>query len=73
MRLGRTWVIVAAIALSIAAFIIWQSVRVPPGVVPKGGEETVAWLALATSIVSLLTAIIGLIERLLANRARSNR
>ncbi len=69
MRLGRTWIIVTALVVAAAATAVWWTTRAPPGVVAKGESETVAWLALATAVVSLLTGVVGLLDKLLARRA----
>ena len=43
--------------------------RIPPGVEPMGDEgQTIAWVALVTSIVSLLTALTGLVQKLIELR-----
>jgi len=68
MQLGRTWVIAVAVAVSIAAFWLYARLAPPEGVEPKGDEQTLPWVTLATAIVSLLTAIVGLVEKLVARR-----
>lgn len=67
--LGRTWLIVLAGLLSVAALIVYSTVSSPVGVEPKSGNsEIIAWIALATAVVTLLTAIVGLIEKLIDRR-----
>lgn len=67
MGLGRTWMIASAIAVSIAAFWLYNRLS-PEGVVSKGDEQALAWVTLATAIVSLLTALVGLVEKLAGRR-----
>lgn len=68
--LKKTAVIVFCLAMSALAFYIYQSQQLPDGVEPMSGQssETVAWLALATSIVTLLVAIVGLIQKVIELR-----
>lgn len=64
--LKNTVVIAALLILSIVTYYLYQTWKIPEGVIPKGDNtETLAWLALGTSIVSLLAAIVGLIEKIL--------
>jgi hypothetical protein len=47
-------------------FVLYMTYRVPPGVVPKSDSAvTLAWIGLAASVVSLLTAILGLMQKLI--------
>ena len=67
--LKKAWVIIGAIILSVAAFSIFDRYRIPSGVTPMGDSgETIAWIALATAIVSMITAIIGLVQKLVEVR-----
>lgn len=50
MGLGWIWMIAVAIAVSIAAFWLYARMAPPEGVVPKGDEQTLAWVPLATAI-----------------------
>jgi hypothetical protein len=64
--LKRPTVIVIAMLVAVAGFVLYVKYRVPPGVAPKSdAAETLAWLGLATSVVSLLTAIVGLMQKLI--------
>ena len=42
----------------------------PPGVEVKGSEEAALWISLATSVVSFLTALAGLVVKVLDLRAK---
>ena len=68
--LKRPTMIVVATLTAVVGFALYFRYRVPPGVAPKGDTvETIAWIALATAVVSMLTAIIGLIQKILELRA----
>lgn len=58
--------------LSLISFAIYQQVKIPDGVSPQSDAqlETVAWLALWTAIISLLTSIVGLIQNILERSKR---
>ena len=63
----KQWkVIVIAMLVAVAGVVVYVKCRVPPGVAPKGNAaETVAWIALATAVISLLTSIVGLMQKLI--------
>ena len=64
------WRVIIGAAV-VAAIGLWGyfAYRTPPGVEPMGeASETVAWVALATSVVSLLTALTGLAQKFLELR-----
>lgn len=64
--LKNTAVIAGLLILSIVAYYLYQHWKVPEGVIPKGDNaETLAWLALGTSIVSLIGSVVGLIEKII--------
>ncbi len=68
--LKRPTMIVIATLIAVVGLALYFTYRVPPGVAPKSDTvETIAWIALATAVVSMLTAIIGLIQKLLELRA----
>ena len=67
--LKRWSVIVGAAIVALVGFWGYFAYRIPLGVEPMGDEsQTVAWVALATSIVSLLTALTGLVQKLIELR-----
>ena len=61
--MSRRW-LYSLLAVSVCAFAIYTLLRWPPGIETKGTEQTVvlAYLSLATAIVSLLTALTGLLK-----------
>lgn len=67
--LKRTSTIIFLLVLALSAFVIYQDFKIPEGVTPQSNkEETIAWLSLLTSIVALITAIIGLLEKLVKGK-----
>jgi hypothetical protein len=68
LGLGRTWLIVVAVVVGVGGLAAYLMLRPPPDVVGKGDGETVAWIGLATGIVGFLTALVGLIEKLVERR-----
>ena len=68
--LKRPMMIVVATLIALVGFALYFTYRVPPGVAPKGDTVgTIAWIALVAAVVSMLTAIIGLIQKILELRA----
>ena len=63
--LKRPWVIAVLGALAVVSFLVYAATRPPADMELKGPEETAAWLSLGTSVVSLLTALVGLLLKLL--------
>ena len=71
----RRWPIFLAIALALLLFSAWSFGLFDPllgskGVEPKGGDadHTVGYVALATSVVSMLTALAGLAKSIFEAR-----
>jgi len=63
--LKKNSVIIFLLLLALIAFLVYQQIKIPRGVTPLGDQtEILAWLSLATSIISLITALIGLIEKI---------
>ena len=61
-----------ALIVGCAALAVYFQVRVPPGLEPMGDHsETIVWVSLATAVVSLLTAVTGLVKAIV--EARANR
>ena len=59
----------AAILVSLAAFGVYFYVRSPADIEPMGGElTTVVYILLATAIVTLIAAVIGLIQKIIDTR-----
>lgn len=64
--LKKTSVLVFLIILTLIFFAIYQQVKIPSGVTPQSeNAETIASLALWASIISLITAIISFIQKIL--------
>lgn len=62
--------IVAALAMSAIGFSLYFTYRVPSGLEPKGeSSETVALISLAIAVVSLLTSLVGLVQKVIELRA----
>jgi len=67
-------IIATLLVIAICAFAVFLTVRwsaPPPGIEPKGdggGSNTAAYAALATSVVSLATALVGLAKTMLEAR-----
>jgi hypothetical protein len=53
------------------AFIVYFAMRTPTGVTPMGdeGSATIAWISLAVAILTLVTTVVGLIQKLVELRA----
>lgn len=67
----RPIVIVVALVIGLAALWYYVSLQPPPGIETMSGDDdkTVQWIALATAVVSLLTAVTGLIQEVVKARA----
>lgn len=63
--------IVGAAAIFVIALIVFFATRSPEGVTPMGdeGSPTIAWISLAVAALSLATAVVGLIQKLVELRA----
>ena len=60
----------AAVLVSLLAFVVFFYVRPPAGIEPLGDETTtVAYVSLATAIITLIVAVIGLIQKIIEARA----
>lgn len=68
--LQRSSVILFLLILSAVLGYIYFQYRVPAGVTPMGdSSETIAWISLATSIVSMITAIVGLVHKIMDKKS----
>lgn len=57
-------VIIAFAVLAIVLYFIYQSLKLPEGIEPMSdSSEMIAVLALITAIASLLTSLVGLIQK----------
>lgn len=69
--LKKNSIIIFLIVLALVAFLIYQQVKIPDGVTPQSDQtEIIAWLSLSTAIISLVTALIGLIQNILDRNKR---
>lgn len=67
--LKNTTVIVGLLVVAIISYFLYDHFKVPAGVQAQGdSEELVAWISLATAIISLIVALIGLIEKIMERR-----
>jgi hypothetical protein len=61
----RPALIIAALAICIAGFLVWWNYRIPPGIEPQSdGAERVALIGLWAGIMGLLAAIVGLLTNI---------
>ncbi len=68
----RRWSTILAL-LAVATLLWWLSGQwaLPPGVEAKGSDEgVVSWVALAASVASLLSALVGLVIKILELRQK---
>lgn len=65
----KKWsVILGLAAIAALALGVYLTYRVPLGVEPMGDRtETIAWISLSTSIVTMLTALVGLVQKFLGH------
>lgn len=68
--LKKTITIVFFLCLAVALYFVYDELKLPDDIeVKSDSKETLAWLALATSIVSLLTSLVGLVQKLIESRS----
>jgi hypothetical protein len=67
--------IIGAAVICVIALIVYFGTRPPGGVTPMDGESsaTIAWISLAVAALSLATAVVGLIQKLVELRAGNRR
>ena len=69
--LRKNWVILSSALLSVVAFIVFDRLGTPAGVVTMGdGADATQWIALASAIISLITAVVGVVLKVLERRER---
>jgi fumarate reductase subunit D len=50
--------------LSLILFYLYNLYKIPEGLTPQGDDtQTLAWISFATAVVSMVTALIGLIKQ----------
>lgn len=63
--LKKNLVIVFFMLIALIFFLVYQQIKIPEGVTPLSDKtEVSAWLSLATSVIALIAATIGLIEKI---------
>ena len=68
--LKRPVIIVLCLLLAVLGFWLFREFRLPPGIEPKGDKsETIAWLGVIGGVISLLTAVVGLVQKTVELRA----
>jgi hypothetical protein len=67
----RPAVIVGGAVICAIAFIVYFALRTPGGVTPMGDESspTIAYLSLAVAVLTLVTTVVGLLQKLIELRA----
>jgi len=64
--LAKNTSILFFLLLAIVLYFVYDWLKIPEGIAPKSGSKVMeATLALITSIVMLLAAIVGLIQKLI--------
>lgn len=64
--LKKTPVIIFFLVLAFIAFIIYQQVKIPDGVTPlSDSQETIQWLSFWGGVAGLVTAALGVIEKII--------
>ncbi|MGI9420785.1 MAG: hypothetical protein ACR2RA_23420 [Geminicoccaceae bacterium] len=70
----RPWFIFGALLIGIGGLFWYRYLEAPSAIATKGsGDPTLAWIALAISILSFLTALIGLVQKLFELRRTADR
>jgi hypothetical protein len=70
-RMKRPAVIVGGAVICVIAFIVYFAMRTPEGITSMDGESTatIAWISLAVAILTLVTTVVGLVQKLVELRA----
>lgn len=61
----RPSVIAALTAIGLVAIAVYLYQLPPAGIEPMGDGETVSWISLAVAVLSFLTALTGLVKKVL--------
>ena len=70
----RPWLIIGASLIGIGGLFWYRYLEAPSTIATKsGGDPALAWVALAISILSFLTALLGLVQKLIELRRASDR
>jgi len=67
----RPVLIVGAAVVCAIALMVYFATRPPEGIAPMGDDSpaTIAWISLAIAALSLATAMVGLVQKLVELRA----
>lgn len=67
----RPGFIIGALVVCVIAVVVYFTTRTPSDVAPMGddGSQRIAWISLAIAALSLATAVVGLIQKLVELRA----
>jgi hypothetical protein len=67
----RPAVIVGGAVICAIAFIVYFAMRTPAGIAPMGDESsaTIAWISLVVAVLTLVTTVVGLLQKLIELRA----
>jgi hypothetical protein len=67
----RPAVIVGGAVICAIAFIVYFAMRTPVGIAPMGDESsaTIAWISLVVAVLTLVTTVVGLVQKLIEVRA----
>jgi hypothetical protein len=67
----RPALIISAAVIFAIALIVHVATRTPDGIAPMGDQSsaTIAWISLAVAALSLATAVVGLVQKLVELRA----
>lgn len=69
--LKRTGTIIFFLCLAVALYFIYDYFKTPADIeIKSSSKETLAWVALATSVVSLLTSVVGLIQKIIDQKPK---
>ncbi len=70
MPLKHPGIIISAVVVSAIALAVYLNTRTPADITPLNGDgaETVAWISLVIAVLSLATAVVGLIQKVVELR-----
>ena len=67
----RTWVIAALAVICVVSFAYYWLNRPPEGIEVKGPEESMMWISIATSMISLVGSLVGLALKIVDLRQKT--
>ncbi|MEM7042937.1 MAG: hypothetical protein AAF543_09015 [Pseudomonadota bacterium] len=70
----RPWFIIGALLIGIGGLFWYRYLEAPSAIATKSGDASaLPWIALAISILSFLTALVSLVQKLIELRRTSGR